>query len=116
MDRENRGAVIAALCIILFFGLAAYWLPTVMLAAGNASTVLAAIGYAIQKREIARKPVEAAKSGLSAALSDPMTVAIGLQLIRAIGVKRLVPLLAIGGIALGLLAQRAHATDDDSDD
>ena len=43
MDRENRGAVIAALCIILFFGLAAYWLPTVMLAAGNASTVLAAI-------------------------------------------------------------------------
>jgi hypothetical protein len=80
------------------------------------ATVLAAIGYAIQKREIARKPVEAAKSGLSAALSDPMTVAIGLQLIRAIGVKRLVPLLAIGGIALGLLAQRAHATDDDSDD
>jgi hypothetical protein len=80
------------------------------------ATVLAAIGYAIQKREIARKPVEAAKSGLSAALSDPMTVAIGLQLIRAIGVKRLVPLLAIGGIALGLLAQRAHATDDDGDD
>jgi hypothetical protein len=78
------------------------------------ATLLAAMGYAIQKREIARRPVEAAKSGISAMLSDPMTMAIGLQLVRAIGVKRLVPLLAIGGIALGLMT-RAHGEDDDSD-
>lgn len=80
------------------------------------ATLMAAIGYTLQKREIAKKPVEAAKSGLSAALSDPMMMAIGLQLIRTIGVKRLVPLLAIGGIALGLMAQRSHGEDDDSDD
>ena len=79
-----------------------------------AATLLAAIGYALQKREIAKKPIEATKSGLSAALSDPMMMAVGLQLLRTIGVKRLVPLLAIGGLALGLMAQRHHTdTDDD---
>jgi hypothetical protein len=35
-----------------------------------------------------------------------MVVAAGLQVIRAIGVKKLVPLLAVGGLALGLLANR----------
>ena len=35
-----------------------------------------------------------------------MLVATGIQLIRAIGVKRLIPILAVGGLALGLLASR----------
>ncbi|MDG4850938.1 MAG: hypothetical protein EOQ64_26750 [Mesorhizobium sp.] len=43
MDRETRNAAIAAACILLLFGLAAYFLPTIMLAAGKVSTVLAAI-------------------------------------------------------------------------
>ncbi|MDG4907424.1 hypothetical protein P9228_13375 [Mesorhizobium sp. WSM4898] len=43
MDRETRNAAIAAACILLLFGLAAYFLPTIMLAAGSVSTVLAAI-------------------------------------------------------------------------
>jgi hypothetical protein len=43
---------------------------------------------------------------MHAALVDPMVVAAGLQVIRAIGVKRLVPLLAVGGLALGLLSSR----------
>jgi len=41
MDRETRHAAVAALWIMLLFGIAAYWLPTVMLAAGNISTILA---------------------------------------------------------------------------
>ena len=33
-------------------------------------------------------------------------MATGIQVVRAIGLKRLVPMLAVGGIALGLLANR----------
>ncbi|MDX8498691.1 hypothetical protein RFM99_09685 [Mesorhizobium sp. VK4C] len=47
MDRETRNATIAAACILLLFGLAAYFLPTIMLAVGSVSTVLAAIVAAI---------------------------------------------------------------------
>lgn len=42
MDRETRNAAIAALWIMVLFGAAAYYLPTIMLAAGGISTVLAA--------------------------------------------------------------------------
>jgi hypothetical protein len=35
-----------------------------------------------------------------------MLVAAGLQVIRAIGVKRLIPILAVGGLALGIFASR----------
>ena len=43
MDRDTRNAAIAAAVILLVFGLAAYFLPAVMLAVGKVSTVLAAI-------------------------------------------------------------------------
>jgi hypothetical protein len=36
-----------------------------------------------------------------------MLVATGIQLVRAIGVKKLIPILAVGGLALGLLASRS---------
>ena len=36
-----------------------------------------------------------------------MLVATGIQIVRAIGFKRLIPLLAVGGLALGFLASRA---------
>ena len=42
MDRDTRNAAIAAAIILLVFGLAAYFLPAIMLAVGNVSTVLAA--------------------------------------------------------------------------
>ena len=45
-------------------------------------------------------------------LADPMLVAAGIQVIRAIGVKRLIPILAVGGLALGLLASRNAPSDD----
>jgi hypothetical protein len=39
-----------------------------------------------------------------------MLVAAGIQVIRAIGVKKLIPILAVGGLALGFLASRANAS------
>lgn len=43
MDRDTRNAAIAAVWILLLFGIAAFYLPTVMLALGSFSTVLAGI-------------------------------------------------------------------------
>ncbi len=73
------------------------------------ATMLAAICYAVRKHQVRRAPVEAAKeakSTLQTALSDPMMVAAALQVVRTVGVTRLIPLLAIGGIALGVMANR----------
>jgi hypothetical protein len=42
-----------------------------------------------------------------------MLVATGIQLIRAIGIKRLVPILAIGGLALGLMATRGGSAKEE---
>ena len=41
MDRNNRNALIAAACFLLAFGLVAYFLPTIMIAVGNFSTIAA---------------------------------------------------------------------------
>lgn len=43
MDRDTRNAAIAALWIMLIFGVGAFYLPTVMIAVGNYSTVAAGI-------------------------------------------------------------------------
>jgi mannitol-specific phosphotransferase system IIBC component len=47
MDRDTRNAAIGALLVLLLFGIAAYYLPTVMLAIGNVSTILAGVVAAV---------------------------------------------------------------------
>jgi len=74
-------------------------------------TAIAAGCYMVRKHQIKVRAEQAAKSASHSLLADPAMVAVGIQVVRAIGVKRLVPILAIGGIALGLLAARGHATD-----
>ncbi|WP_257166360.1 hypothetical protein [Bradyrhizobium sp. SRS-191] len=72
------------------------------------ATLIAAASYMARKRALARRAARAAEATRSAAQSlfaDPMLLASGLQVVRMIGVKRLVPLLAVGGLALGLLAR-----------
>ncbi len=75
-------------------------------------TLIAAGTYMVRKRQIEREAKERAKSAAKAMLADPMVMAAGLQVVRAIGVKRLIPLLAVGGLALGLLAGRSATTGD----
>ena len=70
--------------------------------------------YAVSKSRREARAAERTKSALHSALSDPMLVATGIQLIRAIGIKRLVPILAVGGLALGILASRGHSTDEEA--
>ena len=81
-------------------------------------SLIAAFTYIARKKQIEKeakaRAQEAARSAAHSVLADPMLVAAGLQVIRAIGVKRLIPILAVGGIALGFLASRSAAAGDEA--
>jgi hypothetical protein len=76
--------------------------------------MIAAGSYMVRKNQIealaekraAERAKNAARSAFHSSLADPMVVATGLQVIRAIGIKRLIPILAVGGLALGFLVSR----------
>jgi bacteriorhodopsin len=69
-------------------------------------TMIAAIAYMVRKKQIKVRAEHAAKSTAQSLLADPMLVAAGIQVVRAIGVKKLIPILAVGGIALGFMMSR----------
>jgi hypothetical protein len=74
---------------------------------------LTAVSLYVTRKNRARaaRAEETTKSAVHTALADPMLVAVGIQVIRAIGVRKLVPILAVGGLALGLLASRNTSVD-----
>jgi hypothetical protein len=74
-------------------------------------TLIAAGCYMVRQRQVKARVAQTAKSPLQSALADPMLVATGIQIVRAIGMKRLIPLLAVGGLALGVLATRGQSGD-----
>ena len=74
-------------------------------------TLIAAGCYMVRKKQVKARAAETAKSAVQTALADPMLVAAGIQVIRAIGVKKLIPILALGGLALGLMASRSASSD-----
>ena len=85
-------------------------------------TLIAAGSYMVRKRQIRLRAEQAAKeaarttkSAAQTMLSDPMLMAAALQVVRAIGIKRLVPILAVGGIALGFLASRNAAASHEAE-
>ena len=78
--------------------------------------VIAAGCYMARKKQVearAARAAETAKSAMQTALSDPVLLAAGLQVIRAIGVKKLIPILAVGGLVLGFLASRNNSSGDE---
>jgi hypothetical protein len=75
-------------------------------------TLIAAGGYLVRKNRLKARAKETAKSTAQTMLADPMLVAAGIQVIRAIGIKRLIPILAVGGLALGFLASRNSSGDE----
>jgi len=70
-------------------------------------TLIAAGCHWAYRREAEKRAARAAKAAPQSLLNNPMLVATGLQIIKVVGIKRLVPILAIGGLALGLLASRS---------
>lgn len=73
--------------------------------------------YFAKKRRARQRAVAAAraaaKAAASAPLIDPMMMATGIQLARAVGLKKLVPLLALAGVVVGFIANRNSASADD---
>jgi hypothetical protein len=106
---------LAFLCAAAFvYVLQNYGLIEACLTGAGIFFLVALIGivvYAMRKRQARRQAAETTKSAMHTALADPMVMAAGLQIIRAIGVKRLVPILAVGGLALGLLANRSSSNE-----
>jgi len=74
-------------------------------------TLIAACIYMVRKRQIEARAAARAKTAAHSLLADPALLATGIQIVRLVGVKRLVPILAIGGLALGLMASRGQAAD-----
>jgi hypothetical protein len=79
-------------------------------------TLIAAGSYIVRKTQIENetkaRAKETARFALHSTLADPIVVAAGLQVIRTVGLKRLMPILAIAGLALGVLASRQKNTAD----
>lgn len=69
-----------------------------------------------QKRRAEARRKEAAKRASQSILTDPAMLATGLQLARVIGIKRLLPVIVLGGLALGLMAARRDNSSDDAED
>jgi hypothetical protein len=76
--------------------------------------LIAAGSYIVRKRQIKARATETTKSAMQTALADPMMVAAGIQVIRAIGIKKLIPILAVGGLALGFLASRGNPASSEA--
>ncbi|CCD97825.1 hypothetical protein [Bradyrhizobium sp. STM 3809] len=101
------------LCAAAFVAVLQHYGPVAACLTGAAIffvvTLIAAISYMVRKRSVAEhapRPAQAARSAAQSLLADPMLLASGLQVVRMIGVKRLIPILAVGGLALGLLARQ----------
>jgi hypothetical protein len=111
---------IAFLCAAAFVYVLQQYGPVEACLAGAAVflvvTLVAVAVYIVRKREArqrAEKAAKAAKSAAATMFADPALIATGLQIVRAIGVKRLIPILAVGGLALGLMASRSAAASSE---
>jgi uncharacterized membrane protein YqjE len=77
--------------------------------------VIAVAIYAIRRNTIKKRAAQKTRATAQNFLADPMVVAAGLQLARTVGIKKLIPILAIGGLALGLLAGRRDRDETGAD-
>lgn len=77
-------------------------------------TLISAGSYMARKRQIETRVAETTRSAAhtASAFADPMLLATGLQLVRTIGLKRLIPILAVGGLAFGLIVSQQARSDD----
>jgi hypothetical protein len=99
-----------------------YGVIAACLAIAGVFIVIAAIFagvYAAKKRAARQRAAEAARRAAKAAASapfiDPVMMATGIQIARAVGLKKFVPLLALAGVVIGFVANRNNAPSDDDD-
>ena len=93
---ETYGPVVACLVLAGIFFLIA---------------LIAGVTYTVRKRQMQER-ARRQRARTAQLLADPVVLTTGLQIVRAIGLKRLIPLLALGAVALGFLATRSTAQDE----
>ncbi|MFN5719564.1 MAG: hypothetical protein ACK463_34395 [Bradyrhizobium sp.] len=93
---------LAFLCAAAFVYVLQHYGPVEACLAGAALflvvTLIVVAVYVAHKREMQRRAEKAAKAAKSAAatmFADPALIATGLQIVRAVGVKRLIPILVV---------------------
>src|SRR5262249_47821719 len=105
----------AFLCAAAFVAVLNHYGPVEACLAGAAIffvvTLIAAGTYLVRKRRIEARAAARAKDADNRLLADPALIVTGIQMVRGLGAKRLIPILAVGGRALGLMASRSHAGD-----
>ena len=105
----------AFLCSAAFIAVLHRYGPVEACFAGAAiffvATLIAAGTYMVRKRQIEARAAARAKAAANSLLADPAMLVTGIQIVRALGMKRLIPILAVGGLALGLMAGRSQAGD-----
>ena len=127
-----RGAIHVCAVVLWFFAMARIpvaevtaigFINPIVVTAGAALflvvTLIVVAVYVAHKREMQRRAEKAAKAAKSAAatmFADPALIATGLQIVRAVGVKRLIPILVVGGLALGLMASRSAASGAEAEE
>lgn len=108
------------LCAALFLFVLEHYGPVQACLAGAAVflavTLIAAICYVLRRNQIRAEAERAPKSAAPSMLTDPTLLAAGLQIVRAVGVKRLIPIIAVAGLALGLMASRGGAASSRPDE
>lgn len=115
------GALIVALLFLSAAGFIAIeeaYGPVEACLSGAALFVVIALGVMavrseVKRRDDARRAEAAKRAAQQSLLTDPALLTAGLQLVRVIGVKRLLPVMVLGGVALGLMASRSAAQDTD---
>jgi type VI protein secretion system component VasK len=82
--------------------------------------VMFALIYAQKQRRARERAAAAARAAARAAASapkiDPMMIATGIQVARAVGLKKLIPLLAVAGVAIGYFVSRGSNSGEDAGD
>lgn len=105
---EDRFGTLPALCAVgvgyLVIGLIAF-------------SISASQRKAAEQAELARR--KAAKQSeapsMPSLLADPMLLTAGMQLVRSVGLTRLVPVLAIAAAAAGYIATRGSSSNEEDD-
>jgi membrane associated rhomboid family serine protease len=110
------GAVVLFLWISQTYSVMEAWAALGGLFAGLAllALIAMAVSHSSSRRRIreARAAVEQDAPAIPKMLQDPAMLLTGLQLIRIVGIRRLLPLLLVGGVAAGVLLNRSSDEPD----
>lgn len=111
------GAVVLFLWVSQTYGVMEAWaaLGSAFLAVSLLTLIAMTVSRGNSRRRIRnqRTLAESEPGGIPKMLQDPAMILTGLQLLRIIGIRRILPLLLVGGVAAGFLLNRGDDKEPD---